>query len=193
MIKNILKTLYSIKWYILGLVFLFILIKTGEYPIVDREDKKIPILSAILRSGKKTITDTYAYMILLNLTAYLVPFLILRKHNALDYFKIAFGFTIFSVWFGYYLTNFIISEDEKAFMTEEIEVYRYAHKYTPRRSIICRYKGDFVYLPRTKESEQLYEIYGDSVIKHIHVRLSLKKALPHVYYIDDAFIEYDED
>lgn len=45
----------------------------------------------------------------------------------------------------------------------------------------------------SKEADRLYEIYGDSVINHIHVRLSLKKALPHVYYIDDAFIEYDED
>jgi len=44
-----------------------------------------------------------------------------------------------------------------------------------------------------KKADRLYEIYGDSVINHIHVRLSIKKALPHVYYIDDAFIEYDED
>ena len=88
MIKNILKTLYSIKWYILGLVFLFILYKNcREYPYFDRENKEFPILSAILRFGKKTITGTYAYMILLNLTAYLVPFLILRKHNALNFLR----------------------------------------------------------------------------------------------------------
>ena len=77
-------------------------------------------------------------------------------------------------------------------MTDDIEVYKY-NPSGKKSGINCKYRGDFVDFAPSKEADRLYEIYGDSVINHIHVRLSLKKALPHVYYIDDAFIEYDED
>ena len=138
------------------------------------------------------ITDSYVYFFSLNILILLIPILILWKLDALNLIDYTVAITFFSVWFGYYFINYTIIKDEKAFMTDDIEVFNYIPTGS-RSGIKCRYNGGLVSFPATKEADRLYELYGDSVINHIHVRLSIKKALPHVYYIDDAFIEYDED
>ncbi len=170
MIIKILKACYTIKWYILSIVCFFILIRFDAH----------------------YISETYTYVFLLNIPAILIPYLVLWKLDALRYYNRALAICVFGVWFGYYFINYTIIKDEKAFMTDYIEVYKYIPS-GKSSGINCRYRGDFVRFSTNKKTDRLYKIYGDSVINHIHVRLSIKKALPHVYYIDDFFIEYDED
>ena len=64
-------------------------------------------------------------MFLLNIPAILIPYLVLWKLDALRYYNRALAICVFGVWFGYYFINYTIIKDEKAFMTDDIEVYKY--------------------------------------------------------------------
>lgn len=103
MIIKILKACYTIKWYILSVVCLFIL----------------------ARLQSCYISGTYIYVFLLNIPAILIPYLVLWKLDALRYYNRALAICVFGVWFGYYFINYTIIKDEKAFMTDDIEVYKY--------------------------------------------------------------------
>lgn len=139
------------------------------------------------------VTDTYAYVVVLNISIFLIPLLILWILKKLNYYVTVTTISFFVVWFTYYCINYsICKKEDKTFMSKDLEVYNYIPMGKKNSGIKCRYNGDLVDFAITDESERLYAIYGDSVINHIHVRLSLKKALPQVYYIDDFFIDYDE-
>ena len=178
MIKSIITTiismLYESKWLILSIVGLFIL-------AINREN---------------FIVDTYAYVFLLNIPIFIIPLLVLRRIDALRYYLHVAGITFFIVWIAFYSINFAISKDAKALKTHRIKSTHYIPKgragISTSRGIRYVYNGHTLMTSPTEESERLYEIYGDSVTNHIHVRLSLKKALPQVYYIDSTFIDYDE-
>ena len=77
-------------------------------------------------------------------------------------------------------------------LTEYIGVEHYTPIGRESRSsssgIRCKYKGEFIQLSATPTSEELYRIYGDSVVNHLKVRLVVKETLPHVYYIDKVLI-----
>jgi len=103
MIIKILKACYTIKWYILSIVCFFILIRFDAH----------------------YISETYTYVFLLNIPAILIPYLVLWKLDALRYYNRALAICVFGVWFGYYFINYTIIKDEKAFMTDDIEVYKY--------------------------------------------------------------------
>ena len=169
-LKELYNAFYPLRWYIV-LTIGFIIFNRISYDF---------------------ITDTYVYVVFLNISIILIPLLILWMLNKLSYYVPVTTISFFIVWSTYYYINYSICKDEKAFNTQQIEVYNYIPMWKKSSGIKCRYKGNFVNFVTEDESERLYAIYGDSVINHIHVRLSLKKALPHVYYIDDFFIEYDD-
>lgn len=172
-IKTILSVLNRGKWYILWYIGCLML-----YEI-----------------NKDFFTDTYAYVLLLNIPIFLIPYLVLRKMDALQYYVHVIAVAFVVVWYVFYSINYAVCKDAEAFETHRIKSERYFRKTI--RAKHCQgiryvYNGHTLEIPPTEESERLYKIYGDSVKNHIYVRLLLKKALPDVYYIDDVIIDYEE-
>lgn len=159
-------------WYFMALIALFILVYMG----------------------RTIIMDTYFYVVSLNIIIFLIPYVSLKITKALRYYFYVTGCTFFIIWFGFYILNISRSKSVKGHITEQLQVKRYTRRGVAGRStssgITCVYKGSSLHLSATRESEKLYEIYGDSVISHLKVRLVLKETLPHVYYIDDVLMVY---
>lgn len=159
-------------WYFIALIALFILIYMGRTIIID----------------------TYFYVVSLNILIFLIPYVALKITKALRYYFYVTGCAFFIIWFGFYTLNISRSKSVKGHITERLHVKRYTRRGVAGRStssgITCVYKGNSLHLSATRESEKLYEIYGDSVIHHFKVRLILKETLPHVYYIDNVLMTY---
>lgn len=159
-------------WYFMALIALFILVYMG----------------------RTIIMDTYFYVVSLNIITFLIPYVPLKITKALRYYFYVTGCTFFIIWFGFYALNISRSKSVKGYITEQLQVKRYTQRGVAGRStssgITYVYKGSSLHLSATRESEKLYEIYGDSVVSHLKVRLIVKETLPHVYYIDDVLIVY---
>lgn len=117
-----------------------------------------------------------------------------KKTRNIDNLHAVVGITFFAIWSVFYLVNIMLSRDVTKSFNEKL----IAKSYTPIGSagrtthsgIECEYKGRSLYFSATKESKKLYDLYGDSVIRHITVNITLKETMPHVYYIADYQICY---
>jgi hypothetical protein len=137
--------------------------------------------------------DTYFYLISLNALVFLLSYIILKIKNKLHYYSYVVGCAFFAVWFGFYSICSLKSRYAKGHLTRPLPVLYYIPTGSGGRSssgIEIEYKGDKRKISTTQESDSLYQIYGDSVINHIVVRLLLKEPFPDVYYGDDALITY---
>ena len=143
---------------------------------------------------KNIIVDTYLYVVTLNILILLLPYAILKKMNSLHYYSYVTGCLFFIVWFSFYALNMLRSKSIRECVIEDVQAKQYTRIGIAGRAsssgITCEYKGSFIHISATTESEEIYKIYGDSVINHLKVRLFLKETLPNVYYINDIQIHY---
>ena len=169
-LKKILKE--EATWYFLALAGLWIL----------------------LYMGANVITDTYFYMISLNILIFLFSYIILKIKNKLHYYSYVVGCAFFVVWLIFYIICDLKSSSLKGYMTKQLPVLFYIPTGSGGRwtssgfRIEC--KGIQQKISTSQESDSLYQIYGDSIINHIVVRFLLKEPFPDVYYIDSVGITY---
>jgi hypothetical protein len=169
-LKKILKK--EATWYFLALAAMLILIYVGVNIFID----------------------AYFYLISLTALVFLLSYIILKIKNKLHYYSYVVGCAFFAVWFGFYSICNLRSGYAKGHITKQLPVLYYiptgsAGRYSSS-GIEIEYKGNKRKIPTTRESDRLYQIYGDSVINHIVVRLLLKEPFPDVYYIDKVLITY---
>lgn len=151
-------------------------------------------LLILIYMGGNIIIDTYFYLISLNIFVLLFSYTILKIKNGLHYYFYVVGCTIFVVWFIFYSTCYLRGRNMKGHFTRQLQTLYYIPTGTAGRwsssGIEIECKGSKRKIPTTQESDRLFQIYGDSVINHIVVRLLLKEPLPYVYYVDSVRITY---
>ena len=149
-------------------------------------------LFLLLYLRRNFIIDTYIYALSLSTPIFILSYMLLKRIDALRYYLHATGCILFVEWFCFYALNVSRSKSVGGHLTEYIGVEHYTPIGRESRSsssgIRCKYKGEFIQLSATPTSEELYRIYGDSVVNHLKVRLVVKETLPHVYYIDKVLI-----
>ena len=151
-------------------------------------------LLILLYMGANVITDTYFYMISLNILIFLFSYIILKIKNKLHYYSYVVGCAFFAVWLIFYSICDLRSRSLKGYLTKQLPVLYYIPTGSGGRwtssgfRIEC--KGIQQKISTSQESDSLYQIYGDSIINHIVVRFLLKEPFPDVYYIDSAQITY---
>ena len=151
-------------------------------------------LLILLYMGANVITDTYFYMISLNILIFLFSYIILKIKNKLHYYSYVVGCAFFAVWLIFYSICDLRSRSLKGYLTKQLPVLYYIPTGSGGRSsssgfrIEC--KGIQQKISTSQESDSLYQIYGDSIINHIVVRFLLKEPFPDVYYIDSVGITY---
>ena len=169
-LKKILKE--EATWYFLALAGLWIL----------------------LYMGANVITDTYFYVISLNILVFLFSYIILKIKNKLHYYSYVVGCAFFAVWFVFYSICNLRSRSLKGYLTKQLPTLFYIPTGSGGRwsssGIRIECKGSKRKISTTHESDSLYQIYGDSVINHIVVRFLLKEPFPDVYYVDSVRITY---
>lgn len=169
-LKNILKK--EATWYFIALVGLLILIYMGGNIIIE----------------------TYFYLISLNVLVFIFPYIILKIKNRLQCYFYVVGCVFFAVWLIFYSVCALKSRNMKGHLTKQLPTLYYIPTGTAGRwsssGIEIECKGSKRKIPTTQESDRLFQIYGDSVINHIVVRLLLKEPLPYVYYVDSVRITY---
>lgn len=143
---------------------------------------------------KNVIIDSNAYIVVINLLVVSVPYVVLKIAKQQQYYQQVMISTCMLVWYAFYVLVPILSKNATSYVTEQLPITRYIPLGSSGRSresgFRCVYMDRVFYFSTTHESERLYELYGDSVVNHIKVRLSIKKALPNVYYVDERFIDY---
>ena len=151
-------------------------------------------LLILVYMGGNIIIDTYFYLISLNVFVFLFSYIILKIKNELHYYFYVVGCTFFVVWFIFYSICDLRSRNMKGHLTGQLPILYYIPTGTAGRwsssGIEIECKGSKHKIPTTQESDRLYQIYGDSVINHIVVRLLLKEPFPYVYYVDSVRITY---
>ena len=151
-------------------------------------------LLILLYMGANVITDTYFYMISLNILIFLFSYIILKIKNKLHYYSYVVGCAFFAVWLIFYSICDLRSRSLKGYLTKQLPVLYYIPTGSGGRwtssgfRIEC--KGIQQKISTSQESDSLYQIYGDSIINHIVVRFLLKEPFPDVYYIDSVGITY---
>lgn len=151
-------------------------------------------LLVLVYMGGNIIIDTYFYLISLNVFVLLFSYTILKIKKRLHYYFYVLGCTFFVVWFIFYSTCYLKSRNMKGNLTRQLPTLYYIPTGTAGRwsssGIGIECKGSKRKIPTTHESDRLFQIYGDSVINHIVVRMLLKEPLPYVYYVDSVRISY---
>ena len=148
----------------------------------------------LLYMGANVITDTYFYMISLNILIFLFSYIILKIKNKLHYYSYVVGCAFFAVWFVFYSICNLRSRSLKGYLTKQLPTLFYIPTGSGGRwsssGLRIECKGSKRKISTTQESDSLYQIYGDSVISHIVVRCLIKEPFPHVYYVDSVGITY---
>ena len=151
-------------------------------------------LLILVYMGGNIIIDTYFYLISLNVFVLLFSYTILKIKKRLHYYFYVVGCTFFVVWFIFYSICDLRSRNMKGHLTGQLPILYYIPTGSAGRwsssGIEIECKGSKHKISTTQESDRLYQIYGDSVINHIVVRLLLKEPFPYVYYVDSVRITY---
>ena len=151
-------------------------------------------LLILLYMGANVITDTYFYMISLNILIFLFSYIILKIKNKLHYYSYVVGCAFFAVWLIFYSICDLRSRSLTGYLTAQLPVLYYIPTGSGGRGASSGFriecKGSKKKIPTSQESDSLYQIYGDSIINHIVVRFLLKEPFPDVYYVDSVGITY---